>query len=277
MTSINVKFRPSTVSGLPGSIIYAIIHKRVVRQVTSDYKIYVYEWDDVNSNINTSLHDERADYRQNVAQRIKWDIARFKRIIDDFKMKNLEYTADEIIEIFNQKSQHLSFFKYMQGIINRLRQLNKRGTADNYQYTLQSFSSFNSNSDLQFEEITISLIEEYEAWLSTNGVKPNSSSFYIRNLRAVYNRAVEDNLIEDAHPFRKAFTGVTKTAKRAISLNDIKKIKALDLSFNEQLQFSRDIFLFQFYCMGISFIDVAFLKLTNIVGNIISYRRHKTN
>lgn len=57
----------------------------------------------------------------------------------------------------------------------------------------------------------------------------------MRILRAVYNRAVEQELTEDRRPFRTVFTGVEKTRKRAISISDIKRIRDLDLSLNPTL------------------------------------------
>ena len=46
MTSVKVKFRPSTIIGKEGVIYYQIIHKRVVRQLKTGYRIYAHEWDD---------------------------------------------------------------------------------------------------------------------------------------------------------------------------------------------------------------------------------------
>lgn len=66
----------------------------------------------------------------------------------------------------------------------------------------------------------------------------------MRILRAVYNRAVEQELTEDRRPFRTVFTGVEKTRKRAISISDIKRIRDLDLSLKPNLEFARDLFLF---------------------------------
>ena len=90
--------------------------------------------------------------------------------------------------------------------------------------------------------LTSEVMEAYEAWLKGRGVAPNTISFYTRILRAVYNRAVEDNIIENRNPFRHVYTGVDKTVKRALSLSVIKKIKALDLSLNTSLDFARDMF-----------------------------------
>lgn len=99
----------------------------------------------------------------------------------------------------------------------------------------------------------------------------------MRILRAVYNRAVEQELIRDRKPFRTVFTGTEKTLKRAISINDIKHIKNLDLSLKPNIEFARDIFLFLFFCRGMSFVDAVFLKKTDIQNEVLTYRRHKTN
>ena len=108
------------------------------------------------------------------------------------------------------------------------------------------------------------------------GLALNSISFYMRILRAVYNHSVESGIISDRKPFRHVFTGMEKTFKRAISIKNIRFIKDLDLSFKPNLEFARDMFMFLFYCRGMSFIDAAFLKKSDVVDNILFYRRHKT-
>lgn len=120
-------------------------------------------------------------------------------------------------------------------------------------------------------------MEDYQAYLKSTGLSSNSISFYMRILRAVYNRAVEQELTRDRKPFRTVFTGTEKTLKRVISINDIKHIKNLDLSLKPNIEFARDIFLFLFFCRGMSFIDAVFLKKTDIQNGVLTYRRHKTN
>jgi integrase len=116
----------------------------------------------------------------------------------------------------------------------------------------------------------------YESYMVQRGVCPNTTSFYMRILQAVYNKAVEKGLIEQKNPFTHVYTGVSKTVKRALLLPDIKRIKNLDLSLHPTLAFARDIFLFSFYMRGMSFIDMAHLRKNDLKGGIISYRRHKT-
>ena len=120
------------------------------------------------------------------------------------------------------------------------------------------------------------LMMEYEAWLKAKDVSLNTISFYMRILRATYNRAVEKELTVQKHPFKHVYTGMDKTRKRAISMKDIKRIKELDLNGKAHWKLARDMFLFSFYTRGMSFIDMAYLKKSDLKNGILSYRRHKT-
>ena len=123
---------------------------------------------------------------------------------------------------------------------------------------------------------TSDLLMEYEAYLKNRGNSPNTISFYMRILKAVYNRAVENGLTGQRNLFKSVYTGVEKTLKRAIHLNDIRRIKRLDLSLKPHLDFARDMFLFCFYTRGMSFVDMAYLKKGDIANGILTYRRKKT-
>lgn len=175
-----------------------------------------------------------------------------------------------------QRQRRNSFSDFMLSSISRKKQLGKAGTARNYQSTLNSFHKFMSFKNIRFNCLTPELLEEYEAWLAADNVKSNSISFYMRNLRAIYNHAVELGVTADRQPFRKSYTRIEKTAKRAIPLSDIRRIKLLDLSDSPGLELARDVFMFLFYCRGMSFIDAAYLTESDICGNEIVYRRHKT-
>ena len=98
----------------------------------------------------------------------------------------------------------------------------------------------------------------------------------MRVLRAIYKRAVEGGIIEDKNPFRRVYTGVDKTVKRALPLQVIKSIRKLSLSERPHLEFARDIFILSFMLRGMSFIDMAFLKKTNRSNGYVIYNRHKT-
>lgn len=276
MASIKVKFRPSTVADHEGTIYYQIIHERKVRQLLSDYKVFPSEWDESRSMVTTTQKSERKAFILSIRERIRWDVERLNKIDKKFDANGLSYTADDVIDEFNRYANEYSVFNYMESVIIKLKQKGKARTSETYTATLNSFKKFREDEDLMLDCLTSEIMESYEAWLQRRGVAPNTVSFYTRILRAVYNRAVEQDIIENRNPFKHVYTGVDKTVKRALPLATIKKIKALDLSLNPSLDYARDMFLMSFYLRGMSFIDMAFLKKSDLKNGSVTYRRRKT-
>ena len=276
MASIKVKFRPSTVADHEGTIYYQIIHERKVRQLLTEYKVFSSEWDENRSMVTTNQKSERKSFILSIRERIRWDIERLTKIDRKLESNGLTYTADDVIDEFNRYAHEYSLFNFMERIIAKLKQNGKVRTSETYKSTLNSFKKFRKDEDIMLDCLTSEIMEGYEAWHKSRGVAPNTISFYTRILRAVYNRAVEDDIIENRNPFRHVYTGVDKTVKRALPLAVIKKIKSLDLSLTKALDFARDMFLMSFYLRGMSFIDMAFLKKTDLKNGYVSYRRRKT-
>ena len=173
-------------------------------------------------------------------------------------------------------TKEASLFTFMHGVIAQLKQLGKIRTSETYTATLKSFMAFREDQDVPLDGITSDLMLLYEAFLKARGVRMNTISFYMRILRAVYNRAVEKGLTEQLNPFRHVYTGVDKTVKRAIPIKAIKALKELDLSMKPSLDFARDMFMFSFYTRGMSFVDMAYLKKSDLQNGILTYRRRKT-
>lgn len=276
MASIKVKFRPSTVVGHEGTIYYQIIHERKVRQLITPYKVFPAEWDESRSTVTAARIDERKSLITSIHMHIHHDMERFLRIERKLLTGGATYTTSDIIDEFTRYIQEYSLFSFMQSIIARLKRNGKQRTAETYRSTLNSFRTFRRGDDIMLDCITPDIMEDFEAWHRRRGVAPNTISFYTRILRAVYNRAVEADIINDLHPFRHVYTGVDKTVKRALPLTLIKEIKTLDLSLAPRLDFARNMFLMSFYLRGMSFIDMAFLRKTDLCNGYITYRRRKT-
>lgn len=278
MASVKVKFRPSSVNGKEASIYYQVIHNRAVRQIKTDCRIFESEWNGKTSAVAVPAlaSNERKSYLQSVASRIEWDVKRLTTIISLLEKGNKSYTVDDILMKFNRQSDGQSLFLFMQGIIGQLKRLNRIRTSETYSAALASFMKFRDGQDILLCEIDSDTVMLYEAWLKANGNCPNTTSFYMRILRAVYNRAVEKELTEQRHPFKYVYTGIDKTVKRAVPLKAIKRIKELDLTLKSHLDYARDMFLFSFYTRGMSFIDMAYLKKSDLKNGILTYRRRKT-
>lgn len=275
MATVKVKFRPSTVCDREGTIYYQVIHKRVARQIKTGYHLYSSEWN--GSQIRTGVNQVREPYLRQIAEKIAADLKRLDRVIALLETKPETYTSDDVVEIYHSPSQQSdTLFAFFRSLISLKENNGNIRTAETYMNTLNSFMRFRKGKDLAFSALNEDILIAYEAYLKGEGLSKNTSSFYMRHLRAAYNRAVERGIAPAGNPFRHVYTGVDKTVKRAISLNTLKRIKEMDLIRFPSLDFARDIFLFSFYTRGMAFVDMAYLKKIDIKGRTLSYYRQKT-
>ena len=148
-----------------------------------------------------------------------------------------------------------------------------------YKATLNSFKRYRGNKDISLSEIDAEAMRSYEVYLhNTAEVCRNTSSFYLRILRATYNKAVAKGLTPQQHPFTDVYTGIAQTRKRAIPTESVSRIKRLDSAkdLTPKEEMARDTFLMSFYLRGISFIDLAHLRKSDLKDDYLHYTRSKT-
>ena len=178
----------------------------------------------------------------------------------------------------NKKTSE-SLFQFMNHLIAHLMKNGQYRTSLHYQATLNSFKRYRDNKDIALNKIDTEVMRSYEAYLHhTAKVCSNTSSFYLRILRATYNKAVVKGLTPQQHPFTDVYTGIAPTRKRAIPTEDVSQIKSLqsvkDLTPKEEM--ARDTFLMSFYLRGISFVDLAHLRKSDLRDGFLHYTRSKT-
>ena len=178
----------------------------------------------------------------------------------------------------NKKTSE-SLFQFMNLLIALLLKNGQYRTSLHYRTTLNSFKRYRDNKDIALREIDAEEMRSYEAYLHhTAKVCSNTSSFYLRILRATYNKAVAKGLTPQLHPFNDVYTGIAQTCKRAIPTESVSQIKRLhsvkELTPNEEM--ARDTFLMSFYLRGISFIDLAHLRKSDLKDGYLHYTRSKT-
>lgn len=277
-TSIKLRFRASVKPQKEGTLMFQVIHDRKVRRIKSQFKIFKEEWDEAAGQILLTVSDpSRCSQLQIIRLNVEWELRRLKKIIETFKRSGREWNLDEVIQKFNPHvNKEYSVFHFMQVQIQRKRQLGKIRSSETYQATLNSFMNFRQGVDLTFDMFDSDLMELYEAELRNRGVVRNTSSFYLRILRTNYKLAVEKGLTQDCRPFKRVYCGMDKTVKRCLSFSEIKKMKELDLSLKPALDFARDMFIFSFCTRGMSFVDMAYLKKSDLKNGYLIYRRKKT-
>lgn len=276
MTSIKLKFRPSSVRDCRGSLYYQVIHNGVVKHIVSGLKIHSWEWDGGSVSLMHCISRERAETVENIMSHVKDDILKLSAIVARLESSGIPYTVSEIVSIFKSGGDGSSFCFFTVGLIEKFRENGNVRLSETYASTLNSFMRFRKGRDIPFPEIDSALMEDFEFHLKCRGLSMNTISFYFRILRAIYNRAVTRGLTAQNFPFRSVYTGIARTVKRAITLDSVRLVRELQLPEKHHLSFSRDMFMFSFYTRGMSFIDMAYLRKDDLRDGILSYRRRKT-
>lgn len=280
MTIVKLTFRMPTDSSRKGTLYFQITHQQTVRNLCTNCHIFASEWDCSSNTMRTisPISSLRTKALHNIQHKISSDMQRLNGIICKYDNTGLPYNTTDIVNCFRHPHpvSHDSLFAFMHRHIAMLRSQGRMRTADTYSQTLNSIIKFRNGLDISFTMLDATLAESYESWLRSRRLCRNTTSFYMRILRSVYNKAVAEGIAPKGEPFTTVYTGVDKTAHRAVSLADIRRIKKLNLTGNKSLAFARDMFLFSFYMRGMSFVDIAYLRKKDLCNNYIVYTRKKT-
>lgn len=195
------------------------------------------------------------------------------------------------------------FSPYMKEVVKKLEMDKKRPAVHTYNATLNSFTKFivsgdaainketevmvneeiqpmpNKEEELSVAEVfTAGKLKEYETWLRDKGAKWNTVSTYMRTLKAVYNRLVEENLLDyNTKLFDDVYTKVESQTKRALTGEQTNILLHADIEkLPKEAQCALAYFLLMFLFRGMPFIDLAYLRKQDVKGNCITYCRHKT-
>lgn len=277
MATIKVIYRGSSNGSGEGTLFYRIIHKRKSRQIHTGYRVERNEWDGESESIVANTGNCHSDFLKSAHSSLELGKTRLKQIVAAFDKTGVEYTVDDVVEKFLAPDAVIGFMSYARNLISRLKQMGKTRCAEHYTVALNSFIRFKGGVEVTFDEFDSNLLQGYECFLKKDGLIPNSISYYMRNLRAIYNKAVDEGLAEQNNPFKHVYTGIAKTVKRAVSLQMIKALQGLDLRYDPLSELARDLFLFSFYTRGMAIVDIAYLRKDNLRDGILTYRRRKTN
>ena len=279
MATVKVKFRASSVKTREGTLYFQVIHNRVARQVTTDHKLFPSEWDRFHSRILLSecMDDQRREYLLSLNGQVSRELAFLKSIIFRMEGSGAPFTSDEIVKAYQQAFDGNGFFSFIRQQMDHLEKIGRYSALEKLRSAFNSFLLFYGKDDMPFTDVDTVLMEEYEGFLHEKGLCMNTISFYMRILRSVYNIAVARGLTIQQYPFKSVYTGIDQTVKRAISLKTVRRIRGLNLTSSPVMEWARDLFMFSFYTRGMSFVDMAYLKKTDLQNGVLVYRRQKTN
>lgn len=143
--------------------------------------------------------------------------------------------------------------------------------------TQMSLSKYLNGSNIPLSRITHSFVSGYNTYL-TERVSMATASSYLRVLHTVLKRAEKENLMPKVFYWPSdikttVLRNSPKSETNVLDIKTIRRIEQIDLSYDESLEFARDVFMFGFYAQGMEFIDVANLRISNLEGNVLTYRR----
>jgi len=192
--------------------------------------------------------------------------------------QQLEYILSRKDDEPSTPSSFLSVYGKI--IIARTLQSGKLKTSIWYQDAISSILNFNNGNDILMVEIDVSFLERYKSHCLSKGQSKNSISARLRALRAIMNKGQmeNENILAKSHkPFENFKIPSQKTAKRAVSKDVINNIRDYALEQNSLYWNDKNYFLFMFNMQGMNFIDLAKLKVGQIVAGRVRYIRSKTN
>lgn len=177
------------------------------------------------------------------------------------------------------KNKYDSFFEFGDAKAAELKATKRFGTARSYKELVNILRKFTKGRDVKFNEVNYEFLLDFERFhLSKPGNSINGVASYMRTLRSLYNKGIKEGLVKrEAYPFYNYQIKTVPTAKRAIKQDSVKKILQMKLDPSDFMVHYRNYFVLSYMLFGMSFIDMAFLKVENIKNGRILFQRKKTS
>ena len=280
MTSIKARLNRSRL-GKDGlyPLVIQIIYNRVKREMYTPYRLKPSEFD---TRSEKAVTDSRSKIRAAEIREVNECLVYIKEEFEKVERSLAgqgEYTSADIVRCYKARNDLGNFFVYADCKIRELESSGRNGTAANYRSAVNAFACFIGSREIAFDVLSKKTVEGFIEFRKQQENNPNTINFYVKQIRAIYNKADEGGLVHSScHPFQHIRLKGSKTAKRAISKKEIGRVVELDLKGKHRhLELARDLFQFSLYTRGMAFVDMCYLKKENITGNMLSYRRRKTD
>lgn len=258
------------------TVILQIVRQRRRSVIFTPYRLRAEEFD-VHRGVAVSRlrTRERRAYIEKVNTYLHQQIGVLRNLITAMEQEGKPFSARDVVVRFRHRDDNRYVSSYFRVRIEELRREGKHGSAQSLEYTLRAFLKFVGHESLLLEELDVSLLLSFRNYLLCAGLRPNTIMFYMSKLRAVYNRSVLDGYVLcRENPFERLSFRLSKTPKLALSDDVLRRVATAQLP--ERQAVARDLFMFSFYCRGMSFVDMAYLRQTDINEGVIHYRRRKT-
>lgn len=260
-------------------IIIRLGHFQKTTSISTGHSVPLNYWDDSKQRIrNTYKQVKSINFLNNLlAKQMSGakDVVNRLQDCEELDFMSIKQVKDKIVN----KSKYESFFEFAIELAEDLRLSERLGTARTYREVVSVLKSSINSADVKFNEINYDFLKGFERFhLSKPGNSLNGLAAYMRTIRSIYNQGIKRGFIsKDAYPFKDYQIRTEPTAKRAMNSENLKKILALQLEKGSWPFHYRNYFLLSYMLFGMSFIDMAFLKMSNIVDGRVKFQRKKTS
>ena len=167
--------------------------------------------------------------------------------------------ASDIRDYVNKKREFSSERSFSTTLVEYRDSCRTFKTKQAYDYTLQMMKRYKGKQNFLFEEIDYKFLTGFDTWMLNNNIGTSSRSIVFRNMRTIYNYAINNDWIDiQLYPFRKFKIKQGNKEKVYLPEEKFRKLLSLDLSLYSQkgLAQARDFFLLSFLLCGINPIDL---------------------
>jgi len=188
------------------------------------------------------------------------------------------YSVNELSPTNGSKEQtNTTFLSYANKLIDDLRSVGRVGNAISYGCAVAKLKKYCNNDGIRFESIDYNFLENFTNSMLQGGMKINAVGVYMREIRAIYNKAIKAGIVEQKYyPFSNYKIKTSKTINRRLAVDDLKKIFEYKTEPNTIWWHSQNYFLLSFCLIGINLTDLFLLKPENLIGDRVVFKRSKT-
>jgi integrase len=270
-----ILFKSKTLANGEHPLMLRVTKNRVRKYITIGLSCSPKDWDEKKHLIKKS-HPNKDIMNSIISKAIK---PYFDKVLD-FKNDEKDFTPDVLISETKNPGKKITVFDFFDLKIQRLKESKQIGNAKVYNDTKNQIKTFNGDKDFTFSQLDYNFLLKFESHLKSKGLTDNAISVRFRTIRALFNAAIAEKYAKkELYPFDKFKVSErfsTKTQKRAITKDDIKKVEAAKLKPGSAAFEAQQYFLFIYYGQGINVVDIAHLKWSNIINDRIFYKRAKT-
>lgn len=259
---------------------------RVYDASTKKARLYTTDFDLSEKDFNRIFFPEKGQRFKKEEKEIQEDLNGLESFYSE-KVKELNSFTFEAFEksLSITSGELLNAFYHYESFIQELRDYKRISTASSYELSMKALKAYLKDKTgkepkrLLFQNITVKFLNDFELWMTEKkGKSLTTVGIYLRNLRVIFNRAIETKAIDrEIYPFgsKKYEIPASTNPKRALNSSQLQTLFHAKAQTPEQEK-AKDFWFFSFVCNGMNMKDILHLKWKNLNNRQVEFVREKT-